>query len=305
MEELRLPDNLKVHFAGLEQYTFGWACCNAGVKYGLWTCYNFLAPIIEQPFYPPMPKFVESFNIPQNIEKLFRHTIMDSGLFTLMFGSQSGKKDKAFIEKWYELLVNFVQENKIQSTLVEVDCQKVLGVNEAWNFRERMRNDLPNNRQINVFHLEDGKEGLDRLIDFSDYIAISVPEWRIHRRGVYRKKIPQLLSYIKNKKPEIDVHLLGCTEIGLLTSCRSATSSDSTTFKECVRFGHIMRWRRSSLSLNSVIDTQKRGEILAAEINKHAVNPPVSKKMEEILGVVEFAAKIHLQQYRTVCGSQE
>lgn len=304
MEELRLPDNIKVHFAGAEQYSFGWSVRNAGVCYGLWTCYNFLAPIIDQPFYPQIPRYEESFNIPQNIEKLFRHTIMDSGLFTLMFGSQSGKKDKAFIENWYQLLVNFVRENNIQSTLVEVDCQKVLGVEEAWNFRKKMRNDLPNNRQINVFHLEDGKEGLDRLIDFSDYIAISVPEWRIHRRGTYKRKIPALLSYIKSKKPKIDVHLLGCTEAGLLKSCRSATSSDSTSYNSCVKFGQILKKRRSSMKLGYAIDLKKRGEVLATEINKNTVKP-LTKTMEEYLGLIEFSAKCHLEQYRTICGSQD
>ena len=45
--------------------------------------------------------------------------------------------------------------------------------------RENERNTFPNNRIINVFHKEDGKKGLERLIEFSDYIAISVPELRV------------------------------------------------------------------------------------------------------------------------------
>ncbi len=39
----------------------------------------------------------------------------------------------------------------------------------AWDFRQRMKKDLPNNRIINVFHLEDGMKGLDRMIEFAEY----------------------------------------------------------------------------------------------------------------------------------------
>ena len=41
------------------------------------------------------------------------------------------------------------------------------------------------NRIINVFHIEDGQKGLDRLIEYSDYIALSVPELRILKKKEY------------------------------------------------------------------------------------------------------------------------
>ena len=71
------------------------------------------------------------------------------------------------------------------ATCVEIDCQKVLGVEDAWYFRERMRRRLKN-PQINVFHFEDGRRGLDRLIDFSSYIALSIPELRIIKPKTFR-----------------------------------------------------------------------------------------------------------------------
>ena len=117
--------------------------------------------------------------LPQELCKWNKHVIQDSGLFTLMFGARKGKKDESLINKWYDALIEFTLAHGMPVTCVEVDCQKVLGVDKAWEFRERMRNDLPNNRIINVFHLEDGQKGLDRLIEFSEYIAISVPELRI------------------------------------------------------------------------------------------------------------------------------
>ena len=110
------------------------------------------------------------------------------------------------------------------------------GVEKAWEFRERMRKDLPNNRIINVYHIEDGKKGLDRLIDFSEYIAISVPELRFAGKKEY---VYSLASYIKNRKPNIDIHLLGCTELKLLEKCKFCTSSDSTSYIAGKRFGFI------------------------------------------------------------------
>jgi hypothetical protein len=47
-------------------------------------------------------------------------------------------------------------------------------------------------------------------------------------------------SYIKNRKPEIDIHLLGCTEIALLKQCGSfCTSADSTTYVSGKRYGFV------------------------------------------------------------------
>ena len=57
-----------------------------------------------------------------------------------------------------------------------------------------MKIELPDNRIINVFHIEDGMKGLDRLIEFSDYIAVSVPELRILGKKNHTVK---LAHYIK------------------------------------------------------------------------------------------------------------
>ena len=173
---------------------------------------------------------------------------MDSGLFTLMFGAHAGKRDEAFLWKWQELLCDFVNTNRVKATCVEVDCQKVLGVEQAWKFRQKLRDMLPNNRQINVFHIEDGQKGLDRLIEFAEYIAISVPELRIVRRKTYRDDVHRLACYIKNKKPEIDIHLLGCTENQMLKENNFCTSSDSTSWQSVNRFGKIEGYHVSRLS---------------------------------------------------------
>lgn len=256
MEELRLPDNIKVHFAGAEVQNQFVAVKELGVQYALYTAFPFVErKIFEKWKSPIMPLDWQKDNpfqkIPKFIVENCKHVIQDSGLFTLMFGSQKGEKDEALMNRWYDALVEYTLENSAGATCVEVDCQKVLGVEKAWEFRQRMRNDLPNNRILNVFHLEDGMKGLDRLIEFSDYIAISVPELR---HAGKKKYVYTLATYIKNKKPEIDIHLLGCTELALLKQCNFCTSADSTSYIAGKRFGNLCGKHISSIKTKEVID---------------------------------------------------
>jgi hypothetical protein len=152
-----------------------------------------------------------------------------------MFGSLKGKKDEAYLNKWYECLTDYVLYENYNGTMVEVDCQKVLGVEKAWEYRIKMKDKVPN-RIINVFHFEDGQKGLDRLIEFSDYIALSVPELRIIKKKEY---LYSLANYIKNKKPEIDIHLLGCTEKNKLRQLNFCSSADSTSWLAPMKYGLI------------------------------------------------------------------
>ena len=241
MEELHLPDNIKVHFAACEVQNQYEAVKTLGVNYGLYTAFPFVERKIFDKWKAPIMPLKWQKNdpyrkIPQYITQNSKHVIQDSGLFTLMFGSQKGQKDESLMNRWYNELVNFTLDYAPNVTAVEVDCQKILGVKKAWEYRERMRNNLPNNRIINVFHIEDGWKGLDRLIEFSEYIAISVPELRVLGKKNYTYKVA---NYIKNKKPEIDIHLLGCTEKKILEQCRFCTSADSTSYIAGKRFGFI------------------------------------------------------------------
>lgn len=253
MAELHLPDNIKVHFAGAEVQNQYIAAKALGVNYHLYTAFPFVERMVfgkgKSPIMPLRWQKNPAFDIPQNVIRHNLHVIQDSGLFTLMFGSRKGTKDEALVNRWYDALVEYTLANAAGATCVEVDCQKILSPAKAWEFRERMRRDLPNNRIINVFHLEDGREGLDRMIEFSDYIAISVPELRVHHKKEY---VPQLARYIKSRKPAIDIHLLGCTELALLHECRFCTSADSTTYVAGKRFGYIQGAHISRLKSEAV-----------------------------------------------------
>ena len=204
-------NNVKVHFAGSDGEEIFYAALKcADTKYRLYSCYKYIkGKNKEDDFTLPYDHVIRD-QIRTN-----RHVIQDSGLFTLMFGA--GKGEKQTLESlmdWQDKLCKFVLQNNLDCSVVEIDCQKVLGVEEAWYLRERMKKIIPN-RIINVFHYEDGKEGLNRLIDFSEYIAISVPEIRIVKPRTYKQDVCSLTRYIKKRKPDIDIHLLGCTELDL------------------------------------------------------------------------------------------
>lgn len=244
MPVLHCPDNVKVHFAGGEVQNQFIAASTLGVRYSLFTCYPWVERMLfTTPKSPIMPLRSQNGGdtgklIPEYIQANSLHVIQDSGLFTLMFGSQKAvKKDEALLNKWYDGLLEFTLHHGQPVTCVEVDCQKLLGPDKAWEFRERLRRDLPaKNRIINVFHLEDGQKGLDRLIEYAEYIAISVPELRFAGK---KNMVPYLARYIKRKKPSIDLHLLGCTELSLLKECSFATSADSTSWISGKRFGFL------------------------------------------------------------------
>lgn len=296
---LHLPDNVKVHFAGCEVQNQFIAAQALGVTYGLFTCYpwveRMIFPRAKSPIMPlKWQKEDTAHLIPRHCYSTLNHLIQDSGLFTLMFGSQkSAKKDAALINKWYDGLVRFTTEHGAPCTCVECDCQKVLGVDAAWDFRERMQRDLPNNRIINVFHLEDGMKGLDRLIEFSEYIAISVPELRFAGK---KNWVPTLARYIKTKKPSIDLHLLGCTEMGLLHECRFATSADSTSWIAGKRFGFLAGHH---------IRTLDRGKVLGVATHPDAWKTIAEYNSPENTDFLVASIEILKEKYERAAGNQD
>lgn len=291
-----LGDNLKVHFAGSEQIDFSMIASKAGVKYFLFTCF----PFISQQFgIKGFPITCKTLFPPKEIEKFSQHTIMDSGLFTLMFGAHKGKRDKAFLNQWMDAMIQFVLDNNIKATCVECDCQKVLGVDEAWEFRRRFRDSI-SNPIINVFHYEDGNVGLDRLIEFTDYIAISVPELRIVKPKTYKEDVYRLACYIKNRKPDMKIHLLGCTEVKMLERCNFCTTADSTSWQAVNRFGRILgnhvktiRPEVKERCKQAVLDTMRACSI-----------EPTEKRIDYYSNYY-ISACLHKREYEKAAGSQD
>lgn len=294
--------NIKVHFAGLENEDFASVLHElSGAQYALFTVFPFIARKVG---IKAMIQATTKIPTVDYLQKNYRHVIMDSGLFTLMFGAHSGKRDEAFVERWYELLVEFVKENHFKGTCVEVDCQKILGVDKAWEFRKRMKDDLPNNRIINTFHIDDGQRGLDEMIEFSDYIAISVPELRSLGKKNYTE---HLANYIKNKKSQIDIHLLGCTEMKLLKNLQFCTSADSTSWQQVNRYG-ILKFndgvktyscKNSNISMDSLMERYKE-DLIPILQRWYEVTP---KKLD-YYSKYALAVELLKKQYTIYAGDQ-
>lgn len=194
-------------------------------------------------------------------------------------------------------------QNKLNCTCVEIDCQKVLGVEAAWYFRKRMRDLLPN-RQINVFHYEDGKEGLDRLIEFSDYIAFSIPELRIVKPKTFRQDAYNLVQYTKNKKPEIDIHLLGCTDFRMLAENKCCTSADSTSWLQGVKYGSISDGSTKNHVNNFDAKLRKeRFEAVHEVLKQRGV--VLKEKTMQYSTAASISATICKMRYTQVAGSQD
>ncbi|MDR1325293.1 MAG: hypothetical protein LBK00_04570 [Treponema sp.] len=127
--------NIKIHFAGCEQLDCALICHEAGVRYFLYSVFPFIAARFG---IDAFPLSATSLFAPRVLEKIAKHTIMDSGLFTLMFGGHSIRKDTYALEQWQEAMIDFIIAHKLRSTLVEVDCQKICGADFAWELRKKI-----------------------------------------------------------------------------------------------------------------------------------------------------------------------
>ena len=295
-----LGDNVKIHFAGSDGEEIFHASLKASdVKYRLYSCFGFIDKKTPD----------DDFTLPENSiikvqDREMNHVIQDSGLFTLMFGAGKNRVvNHDYLVEWQDKLMKFVLQNGLKCTCVEIDCQKLLGVEEAWFFRERMKKLLPN-KQINVFHYEDGKYGLDRLIEFSDYIAISVPELRIVKPKTYKKDAIKLAEYCKKKKPSIDIHMLGCTEYGMLKDISFCTTADSTSWLSGVKYGYfndgIKKGHISTFKKEIVEEREKQIYLILKERNVE-----LKPKTLRYATSASLCATICKRRYEELAGSQE
>jgi hypothetical protein len=151
-----------------------------------------------------------------------------------------------------------------------------------------------------VFHIEDGQKGLDRLIEFSDYLAIGAPELRRVKGKDYKEAVYRLASYIKNRKPDIDIHLLGCTDKSVLNKCRFCASADSTSWEEVNRYGICMgreaRYLREE-SIESAIPHIKK-------MLYYCHIKPTQKRVK-YYGKFHIAASLHKMLYERCAGGQD
>ena len=288
--------NMKVHFATTEIISQGLAAISGGSAYNLGTAF----PFVYDMFQKGKTKS-SNLEIISKMSSVSNHYILDSGLFTLMFGAMKGKTSAKDIELWYKYLIEFINRSNYSGTCVEVDSQKIIGQKETWRLREKMETEIKN-RIINVFHLEDGEKGLDRLIEFSNYIAISVPELRILNK---KNHLVKLANYIKNKKPEIDIHLLGYTEKKTMKDLNFCTSCDSSSWISGIRYGMTETIHGKGHINNikpEIIKTHKKKWLE----NKAELFPQLAfPKDLDRCGILTFSANQHKKIYEKFAGPQD
>lgn len=290
-------NNIKVHFAGSDNSANAISALKSvGVNYRLYTAYPFIANSGEK----KDRKIIEN-------HAGFNHIIIDSGLFTLMFGADKNKKKTPeMIRDWMHRLVNFVKNQNFESgrvSVVEVDAQKVISPEFTWEIRKEMRQLLPKQEIINVFHLEDGKNGFEKICEFSDYIAISVPELRIAQPKNYKNTTCALARLARNIHPGIKIHLLGCTEQSLLKSNRFCTSADSSSWLSFARYGFIGKNHVSNLSKESIAKANREVEISCKKLGFEYKKPTIAG--EKSVASYYYGALKSLKDYEKWCGKQD
>jgi len=270
---------MKVHFAGSpsEDIRMSKSLKMAGVRYVLASFYK-----IKHYKDDKAKKLI-------NVLNSYKHSIIDSGLFTLMFGAEKDTVlTEQFIMNWQKDYSLFVLDNKYKHTVVECDVQKKISSKFAWEMRRLFKSQLPNNQIINVYHLEDGNP--DKLIDYSDYIAVSIPELRFN---VSRKELMQITRYISSKASSRGkkVHLLGCTDLKMMKEFQYCYSCDSTSWFSGSRFNSFH---------SKVFPKYKKIDINSLKANKieDFKNESTSNN------VFYWEAYLKLQEYKKYAGSQ-
>lgn len=308
-ERLHNPENIKVHFAGLEQFYEASCLHRVGVRYALFTAFIDICGAFgihrQRQYFRSNNLWFH--NIPKYIELNYRHSIMDSGIFSLAYSREmKDKKDRIDFESYQDIYIDYIQKKKYEGTVVEVDCQALASPELAWKLRENLRKKLPNNRIINVFHIEDGREGLDRLLDYTDYIAFAYSEHRIKRPQTYKEDIIRLGEYAKSKRPEIDVHILGCTTDSVIKRLKFCTSCDSVSYRQGMMYGHVLGHVLRKVAFKDRIDYLQQYKNLGLQIIKENgdVGTITGRKILYVIKNIAYVNQ-YLKRYESIAGNQE
>lgn len=175
---------------------------------------------------------------------------LDSGVFSLVFGSEAVKKDQALKtpDDFYRYASDYVEWcHKVgwKHKIVELDVQNVIGRDETEKLRRRVFDQcsLP---VVYVWHFVDGLTGARELADQCDHVAIGsimTSKGKSISNSTYVKAVLRLL-YEFRQHGDPTVHLLGATSQGLMEL--PIHSCDSTSWLNATRFGKgfVMRGRR-------------------------------------------------------------
>lgn len=187
------------------------------------------------------------------VRENFEGAIIDSGLFSVMFGTEErlGVQIKSYADcvRWARNYLARLEEVGWRGFWVEVDAQKVIGADMTWMLR-RDTVDKDPSRAIVVWHVEDGDEGLTRMVERYPYISLGCVE--LTRLYGPHRLIPALddrMRFIRNTArrlgvPMPRVHMLGASNPKIIEPMArtGAYSSDSTSWLSATKYGKCMFW---------------------------------------------------------------
>lgn len=210
-----------------------------------------------------IPSWLEWYNKTKNAD-----WIMDSGLFTMMFGAGSGKeyKEEDIIEYTYKY-INDLKKIKYNHYIVEMDVHKIFGLESLKRFRHIFKQKYDIDKTIYVWHVEEGEQGFVNLCKTYPYIAISIPELRIVLKGKnsLEKMVKKLVLLANKINPNIKIHLLGCTQQALMEQ-KGYYSCDSTSWMSSVKYGtahyfHVNKIKQYSIHTKGWKDLRKNSNL--------------------------------------------
>jgi len=230
---------VKVYLAAVEEMAHLFACATAGVQNVLWSYYKFAG----KRWTGASGNDDKARTVIRVIEEHGMDSMLDSGLFSLIFGRDSDTVwSEAELDAYAERYVSWVRAIGYGGPMVEVDAQMIVGT-EATN-RIRRRFDSMPNEVIFVWHLPEGMAGLERLVKERSWIALSVPELR-KLAGRHRRSVSAMLTDLLGKIHDWGggnppkVHLLGNTDTTLIRT-HLAYSCDSSSWMTNVRWGRAV-----------------------------------------------------------------
>lgn len=168
--------------------------------------------------------------------------ILDSGLFSFMFGAGAGMKHtEDTMMRYADQYVSFAQKLPIKRlSIIECDAQKVIGTAATIRVREKVFENSGLSVMY-VWHVEEGIPGIERLARRYQYLGLGCPELRKVFKGrddSYHAAVTDLVARIRRASPGAlpKIHLLGNTVFADLKN-HDAWSADSTSWLSGEKFG--------------------------------------------------------------------
>ena len=184
-----------------------------------------------------------------------KDTILDSGLFSLLFGA--GKTMGAeVVDRYCDFYFDFLSNSGYTGKFVELDLQNLKGIKETQIWRDRFEDAFGWERGMVVWHHIDGKDGMKHMAERYPYVAISVPELkkRYGTRGA-SYYASDLIDIAKEANSDVQLHMLGCCQASFLGRNMEWDTCDSTSWMAPGAWGRLAALVGENISkMKSTVD---------------------------------------------------